>query len=89
MEKGFIVIHGKWMDDHFSVSFKATPETKQDLNGEYYFTYGALVLAHSLEAKEVVTKVYNVAGLKELRYYPIELIKYRYSVAVSGIKLKE
>ena len=86
LENGFIVITKHWKDDHFTLTFEATPSTKQDLKGEYFFSYGALVLAHPLEAREEITKEYPIAGLEELKYLPLSKTIYQYN---PGTALKQ
>jgi hypothetical protein len=41
--------------------------------------YGPLVLAHAIEAKQLITKKYAVAGLKEMTYAPVNKQIYLYN----------
>ena len=51
----------------------------QTHQGEQYFMYGPLVLAHAIEANQKVTKYYPVAGLKEMTYTPVVKSIYLYT----------
>jgi hypothetical protein len=49
-----------------------------DFKGEYYFTYGALVYAHPIEAEEKITRDFPVNGFHDYQYTPINLQEYKY-----------
>jgi len=70
-EKGYIVIHRKWKGQH-SVEIEFSPQVKvlQDINGEYYFMYGALVLSRPIQAIGKQTKTYPVKGFRDMEYRP-------------------
>ncbi|MEP7127667.1 MAG: beta-L-arabinofuranosidase domain-containing protein [Chitinophagales bacterium] len=76
----YIVLSKKWKDgDSFTIRFDAAVMTKQESNGEYYFTYGALVLAHPIASTEKIMKQFPVAGLKEFTCTPDQLTIYQYT----------
>ncbi|MGB3074913.1 MAG: beta-L-arabinofuranosidase domain-containing protein, partial [Chitinophagales bacterium] len=76
----FIVITREWKDgDTFTIRFDAAVITEQASNGEYYFAYGALVLAHPIASTEKLTKQFPVAGLKEFTCTPDQLTIYQYT----------
>ncbi|HEX2628785.1 MAG TPA: hypothetical protein VHM26_07235, partial [Chitinophagaceae bacterium] len=78
-ENGFIVIRKKWNGKQ-TIQLEFFPEVKtgQDINKEYYFSYGPLVLAHSIKAVAASTKTYPLPGFTDLSYKPEKLILYRY-----------
>lgn len=62
-----------------TIRFETKPEAKKDRNGDFYFTYGPLVLARPIEAKKVVTRQFSVAGLQESTYAPLNHSIYHYT----------
>ncbi|HEY5405641.1 MAG TPA: beta-L-arabinofuranosidase domain-containing protein [Ginsengibacter sp.] len=77
-ENGFIIIHKTWKNkDKVIVQFFPHPEVKKDLNNEYYFTYGALVLAHPIEVTESITRNYPLKGFHDFQYRPVSLVVYK------------
>jgi len=79
MEGEYIVVRRKWKStDRIKLEFEAAPRVEQDLNDEYYFTYGPLVLAHALPATAQSTKSFPVQGFSDLIYTPAALVVYTY-----------
>lgn len=79
-EDGFIVIDKTWKGtETIEISYEAEPEVHSDLNGEKYFTWGALVLAAPIESVEEKTKSWPVPGFYNLKYAPKKLIVYEYA----------
>ncbi|KAA6300456.1 MAG: hypothetical protein EZS26_003397 [Candidatus Ordinivivax streblomastigis] len=77
-EGSYIVIHKKWSGKtSFTVEWKAEVE-KHELNGETYFTDGALVLALPIEAVEIPKRIYY-AHFQDFEYVPKHFTIYRYS----------
>jgi uncharacterized protein len=75
---GFIIIHKIWKNnDAITVQFFPEPTIKKDLNNEYYFTYGALVLAHPIASTSTITKEYPLKGFYDFQYRPISLVVYQ------------
>jgi uncharacterized protein len=76
-EDGFISIKRKWKKKE-TITLILNPEVKThtDQNGETYFTYGGLVLAHPIKAVSETVKQYNQQGLADLEYSPIDLVLY-------------
>jgi uncharacterized protein len=77
---GFIMINRIWKNGD-TLSFRMHPKVKQHqtMQGEQYFMYGPVVLAHAIDAKQIVTKQYGVAGLKEMTYTPLNKSIYLYT----------
>jgi DUF1680 family protein len=76
---GFIVIHKTWKNkDAITVQFFPQPSVKKDFNNEYYFTYGALVLAHPVASTSIITRQYPLKGFYDFKYRPESLVVYRY-----------
>ncbi len=73
-EKGFIIIHRRWKGEQ-SVNIQFFPEVQvlQDINGEYYFTYGALVLARPIQSIGKQTKTYPLKGFRDMTYRPVTM----------------
>lgn len=79
-ESGFIVIDKSWAGTQtVEVKFEPEVEVQTDLNGEKYFTYGALVLAVPVESTEEKTKEWPVPGFYNFKYSPKKLIVYEYA----------
>jgi DUF1680 family protein len=77
---GFLRINRIW-ENGDTLSFRMYPSIKQHqtVQGEQYFMYGPLVLAHYILGKQNITKKYSVAGLKEMTYTPLNNRKYLYT----------
>jgi DUF1680 family protein len=73
-DRGWIIIHKRWQGQK-SVSIQFYPEVQvsQDINGEYYFTYGALVLARPIESIGRQMKTYPLKGFRDMYYRPVKL----------------
>jgi DUF1680 family protein len=79
-ENGFIVISKKWNGKQtVRIEFFPQAEVQQDINGEVYFTYGALVLAHPVKALATQTKSFPLEGFYDLHYKPEQLVVYQYA----------
>ena len=77
---GFIIIHKTWKNnDKIVIHFFPQPEAKTDAKNEYYFTYGALVLAHPIEVTENITRNYPLRGFHDFQYQPVSLVVYKYA----------
>ncbi len=80
-EKGdYIQINKVWKNGEelrFKMHLKI--QNHQTIQGEQYYMYGPLVLAHAIEANQKVTKNYPVAGLKEMTYAPVDKSIYLYT----------
>ncbi|MCW4469082.1 glycoside hydrolase family 127 protein [Flavobacterium sp. MFBS3-15] len=85
-ENGFIIIAKDWKGKD-AVTLDFIPEVKahQDINGEHYFTYGALVLAHAIKGTEAKTKFFPLPGYADLKYTPEDLVVYQFA----GEKVKQ
>jgi len=76
--KGFIVVKKEWKSgDEVILEFKPALRVKQDLNKEYYFTYGPLVLAHPIEGEEIPVKEYPLPGFRDLHVKALNKTVYR------------
>lgn len=70
IEDGFIVIDKIFsMEENIALEFETDIKVKEDLNGEKYFSYGALVFAKSIEAIEQKGKIY-ATGFEDWMYAP-------------------
>ena len=77
---GFIVIDKNWTGtDTVDINFEAELLVQTDINGETYFTWGALVLAVPIESIEEQTKSWPVPGFYNLKYSPKNLTIYQYA----------
>lgn len=79
IENDFIVINRQWNNNTINISFETAATIKHTAGNEIYFMYGPLVLAHSVDAKEKITRQFSVAGLKELQYSPTSNVRYQYN----------
>jgi DUF1680 family protein len=65
--KGYIVVKKEWKNgDEVILEFKPSLRVRQDLNKEYYFTYGPLVLAHPINGEEIPVKEFPLPGFRDL-----------------------
>jgi DUF1680 family protein len=79
MEGEYIVVRKKWKGtEKVKLDLMAAPRVEQDSNNEYYFTYGALILAHALPATAEHTKSFPLKGFSDLMYTPSRLVVYTY-----------
>lgn len=62
-----------------AVNFNAEVLPQTDINGETYFTWGALVLATPIESVEEKTKSWPVPGFYNLKYAPGKLTIFEYA----------
>ena len=77
---GFIVIDKTWKGtENVDVNFNAEVLPQTDINGETYFTWGALVLAAPIESVEEKTKSWPVPGFYNLKYAPGKLTIFEYA----------
>ncbi|MBL7832630.1 MAG: glycoside hydrolase family 127 protein [Cyclobacteriaceae bacterium] len=77
---GFIVIDKTWSGtETVDVSFDTNVQVRDDINGEKYFTWGALVLSIPIEGVEEETKSWPVPGFYNLKYAPKKLVVYEYT----------
>jgi len=75
----YIVVQRLWQNgDELVVEFHPRINVHRDINGEYYFTYGPLVLAHPITAQPVEIKKYPLAGFRDLWYKPEGGMVYKY-----------
>lgn len=76
---GFIILNKTWNDDQeVNVTFVPEVVKHQDVNGEIYFTYGAVVLALPIAHIETKTKAYPVKGFYDFTHTPKNVIVYQY-----------
>lgn len=80
MDRGFISISKTWKGtEKITLEFTPEVEVAQDINGENYFKYGALVLAHSIQGKPDVTKKYKLEGFSDIEYSSVKPVVYSFS----------
>ncbi len=78
LENNFIVIDRTFSEnDEVHISFDADVETKTDHSGSHYFTYGALLFALPIGAKEIAGKNY-FSNFTDYTYEPLSKNKYSY-----------
>lgn len=81
-ENGFIVVSRQWKGTtSITLDFKPEVEVFQDVNGEYYFSYGARVLARPIESTAEITKQYATEGFADIEYAAIDPFAYLYEKA--------
>lgn len=79
IERDYIVISRIWQESStITIRVETAPLMQQTGNGEVYFTYGPLVLAHTVESNEIITKRYAVEELQEINYTAINPVVYEY-----------
>jgi hypothetical protein len=76
----YLVINKTWKDgDTITLELYPEPQTNQNLNGEYFFTYGPLVYAHPISGKEIITKTYSIKGFRDLHYKAKDSVTYSFA----------
>ncbi|HLA54518.1 MAG TPA: beta-L-arabinofuranosidase domain-containing protein, partial [Flavobacterium sp.] len=79
---GYIIISKKWSGkQQIRLEFFPHVTTEQDVNGEYFFRYGSLVLAHKIAAIPTITKTYSLSGFTDIEYSPTAFTVYEYNDA--------
>lgn len=79
LEDGFIVIERDFKPtDSVDLTFDTEIEVKRDRNGAHYFTYGALLYALPIKAKELQGRVYG-KELTDRTYQPISSDRYSFN----------
>jgi len=73
-EDGYLIIHKIWQGRQ-TINIQLYPQVqiRKDLNGEYYFTYGALVLARPVPGIGREMKTYPLKGFSDMYYRPVNL----------------
>lgn len=78
---GCVVISRSWRGETvFTLRFAASPEIKTDILGDAYITYGALVMALPIEAKEKIAKEHPLPGFYDKYFTPVRGAQYDYSL---------
>ena len=78
LESGYLLFDRKFSkNDQIELEFKAEVQVKEDLNHEKYFSYGALIYAKPIAAKEQMGKSY-ASGFEDLTYSPIDSSRYEF-----------
>ncbi|MBS1919030.1 MAG: glycoside hydrolase family 127 protein [Bacteroidetes bacterium] len=78
-EKDFISIHKLWKKKEiFQITFEPELKTNFTQNKEVYFSYGPLILALPIKAKEKIIKEYKISGFCDTHYKPVSLKQYEY-----------
>ncbi len=79
LENGFILFNRKFSrNDSLELEFSTDIRVREDLNHEKYFTYGALIYARPIAAREIPGIVY-APGFKDFNYIPMDLTLYGFS----------
>ncbi len=78
VEQEFIVIDRKFeTTDEIKLSFETDVLVKADNNNKHYFSYGALIFAKPINAKEIQGKIYT-EGFSDYNYEPISTDRFLY-----------
>lgn len=84
LENDFIIIERVFSEnDVINISFDAKVEIRTDNLGFHYFSYGALLFALSIEAKEIAGKNY-FSDFADFTYEPLYKKEYRYKKGVKS-----
>jgi hypothetical protein len=79
IENNYIFIQRLFKEnDEVEFSFTAEVNIQEDQNGEKYFTYGSLVFAKPIKAKEIPGRIY-APGFQDFTYQPTSKVKFVYS----------
>ncbi|MFL5773297.1 MAG: hypothetical protein ACJ75F_09075, partial [Flavisolibacter sp.] len=84
-ENGYIVVRKKWSGRQIvRIEFSPQVVVHEDNKRDYYFTYGALVLAAPVKATETVTRSFPLPGFHDYYYTPEKKIIYQYKKQKAG-----
>jgi DUF1680 family protein len=71
---GFLVIEKVWNGtEKIILDLNPEPRMEKDINGEHYFMYGALVLAHPIEGMASTGRSYGLPGFHDWYFQPAAL----------------
>jgi DUF1680 family protein len=85
-EGSFIVIESKWKTANtVIVKFEPEPAVHHDINGESYFSLGALVYAAPFESIEKPTRKFPLPGFSDYSYYPARKNGYSFIPGTSDV----
>lgn len=77
---GYLVFRRLWGSaTDFTLTFSSELKAKTTGQQERYFQSGPWVLCHALEAMPVVTRTWEKSNLREMAYFPVKKVKYRYN----------
>ena len=77
---GYIIIHRQWKGEQdVRVTFYPEVSASRDNQGDYYFTYGALVLARRVESIGQPGKTYPLKGFRDMYYKPLSISKFEFT----------
>ena len=84
IENDFIVISRAFnVEDAIKLNFSAEVVIKADKDNKKYFTYGPLIFAKPIEAKEIIGKTY-ADGFSDFNYQPVSSNKYLFEKTASA-----
>lgn len=85
VEGDYLVIHRMFSaSDEVIVSFATEVQVRKDRNGERYFSFGALLYAKPIEAREITGKMY-ANRFPDLTYEPRQATRYSFFEAHQSI----
>lgn len=81
-ENGFICIEKDWDgSETIELDFQWEPVVHKDLLGDYYFSYGPLVMALPIESEETIAKEHLLEGFYDTHYKPQKDSFWDYSIS--------
>lgn len=85
LEDNYIVIAREFSaNDEVKITFETEVEVKTDRSGQRYFSYGTLLYAKPIEAKEIAGRLY-ANRFSDFTYQPVSLSKFSYK---DGVKTR-
>ncbi|RYY88008.1 MAG: hypothetical protein EOO15_10280 [Chitinophagaceae bacterium] len=79
---GYIVIKRRWKQrETLHLNWTSEVRNHVDRNGEHYYSYGPLLLAHPIAATDSTSKAYSLPGFRDVRYRAKESTRYRFAGA--------
>ncbi|HLP94897.1 MAG TPA: beta-L-arabinofuranosidase domain-containing protein [Saprospiraceae bacterium] len=78
VENDFIIIKRRFLqNDSVNLSFDTDIQIRTDNHGAHYFTYGALIYALPIRAKEIAGKTYT-SNFTDFTYEPLSRVRYSF-----------
>jgi DUF1680 family protein len=79
-ENGFLIFQQTWnKQTNLTISFTSKIVKKETANKEVYLESGPFVMCTVFDAKKTITKAFNIVGLNESIYKPVNNTTYHYT----------
>jgi DUF1680 family protein len=85
LSRGYLVVNRKWQaGDQVVIDWEPETAVNLDVNREYYFTYGPLVLASPLAGRAKTLRKWPLEGFRDISVKPVKKVVYGYRPGTGG-----